>query len=135
MIVKTNGGTVPPSLVFVGLLRLMITLTSCNRLLELSILGTKTVVFLLETLRYSLEGDVTLDLALLVKLDACLKLCELRLLAFSEGALCGSSGYTELACRASKVPTELDTCSGRADHWHRTPRPNPFEYFLERTGL
>lgn len=129
MIVKTNGGTVPPSLVFVGLLRLMITLTSCNRLLELGILSTKTVVFLLETLRYSLEGDVTLDLALLVKLDARLKLSKLRLLAFSEGALCGSSGYTELACRVSKVPTELDTCSGRADHWHRTPRPNPFEYF------
>jgi hypothetical protein len=129
VVIETNGGTVPPSLIFVGPLRLMITLTSCNRPPELSILGTKTVVFLFETLRYSLEGDVTLDLALLVELDACLKLSKLRLLAFSEGALCGSSGYTGLACCASKVPTELDTCSGRADHWHRTPRPNPFEYF------
>jgi hypothetical protein len=129
VIVETNGRTVPPSLIFVGLLCLMITLTSCNRLLELSILSTETVVFLFETLRYSLEGDVTLDLALLVELDARLKFSKLRLLAFSEGALCGSSGYTGLACHASKVPTELDTCSGRADHWHRTPRPKPFEYF------
>jgi hypothetical protein len=107
----------------------MITLTSCNRLLKLSILGTEAVVFLLETLGYSLEGDVTLDLAMLIELEACLKFSKLRLLALSKGALCGSSGDTELACRASKVPTELDTCSGRADHWHRAPRHNPFEYF------
>lgn len=63
MIVETNGRTVPPSLIFVGLLCLMITL---NRLFKLSILDTEEVVFLLETLGYSLEGNVTLDLALLI---------------------------------------------------------------------
>jgi hypothetical protein len=41
----------------------MITL---NRLFKLSILDTEEVVFLLETLGYSLEGNVTLDLALLI---------------------------------------------------------------------
>jgi hypothetical protein len=107
----------------------MITLTSCHRLLKLSILGTEAVVILLETLGYILESDVTLDLALLIELYACLKLCKLRLLAFSEGALCGSSGDTVLACRVSKVPTEFDTCSGRAYHRHRAPRHDPFEYF------
>jgi hypothetical protein len=108
VVVNTDGWTVPPSLILVGLLCLMITLTSCNRLLKLSILGSEEVVFLLETLGYSLEGDVTLDLALLIELDAGLKLSKLRLLAFSEGALRGSSGYTQLAYRASKVPTELE---------------------------
>ena len=85
----------------------MITLVSGNRLLKLDILGTEVVVFLLETLRYVLEGDVTFDLALLVELDACLKLSKLRLLAFSESALRGSSGETKLARHASKVPTEV----------------------------
>ena len=102
----------------------MITLTSCDRLLKLSILGAEEVVFLLETLGYSLEGDVTLDLALLIELDAGLKLSKLRLLAFSKGALRGSSGSTQLAYRTSKYRQNMSTCSGRADHWHRTPRPN-----------
>lgn len=108
MIVNTDGRTVPPSLVFVGSLGLMITLTSCNLLLKLSILVAEAVVFLLEALGHSLQGDVALDLALLIELDAGLKLRKLRLFAFSEGALCGSSGYTELACHASEEPTELE---------------------------
>jgi hypothetical protein len=128
MIVKTNGRTISPSLIFIGLWCLMIALIICNCLLILRILGTEAVVLLLETLGYSLKGDVPLDLALLIELYACLKLRKLRLLALSKGALCGPSGYTVLACRASKVPTEPDTCSGRADHWHRSPRLNPFEY-------
>ena len=130
MIVKTNASdrTISPSFTFIGLWCLMITLAICNCLLILRILGTKAVVLLLETLGYSLKGDVALDLALLIELYACLKLRKLRLLALSKGALCGPSGYTVLAHRASKVPTEPDTCSGRADHWHRSPRPNPFEY-------
>lgn len=113
----------------------MIALTICNCLLILRILGTEEVVLLLETLGYSLKGDVPLDLALLIELYACLKLSKLRLLALSEGALCGPSGYTILACRTSKVPTEPDTCSGRADHWHLSPRLNPFEHSENKREL
>jgi hypothetical protein len=128
MIVKTNGRTNSPSLIFIGLQCLVIALTICNCLLVLRILGTKSVVLLLETLGCSLKGDVPLDLALLVELYARLEFSKLRLLALSKGALCGPSGYTVLACRASRVPTEPGTCSGRADHWHRSSRLNPFEY-------
>jgi hypothetical protein len=128
MIVKTNRRAISPSLIFIGVWCSMIALTICNRLLMLRILGTKEVVLLLETLGYSLKGDVPLDLALLIELYACLKFGELRLLALSKCALCGPTGYTGLACRASRVPTEPDTCSGRADHWHRSPRLNPFEH-------
>ena len=85
----------------------MITLISGNRLLKLDILRTEVVVFLLQTLRCILESDVTFDLALLIELDACLKLRKLRLLAFSESALRGSSGYTKLTRHASKVPTTI----------------------------
>lgn len=106
----------------------MITLISCNRLFKLNVLGAEEVVFLLETLGYRLEGDVTLDLSLLIELDAGLKLGKLRLLAFSKGALRGSSGHTQLAYRASKYRQNLSTCSGHADHWHRTPKPNSFEH-------
>jgi len=107
----------------------MIALTNCDRLLILRILGTEAVVLLLETLGYSLKGDVPLDLALFIELYACLKLRKLRLLALSKCALCGPSGDTGLACRVSKVPTEdPDTCSGRADHWHQSPGFNPFKY-------
>jgi hypothetical protein len=114
----------------------MITLVSGNRLLKLDILGTEVVVFLLETLRYVLEGDVTFDLALLVELDACLKLSKLRLLAFSESALRGSSGETKLARHASKVPTkDSRTCSGCADRWHRAPKPKLFEYYRDQMEL
>jgi len=60
----------------------------------LRILGTESVVLLLEMLGYGLEGDVPLDIALLIELYACLKLSKLRLLALSKGALCGPSGYT-----------------------------------------
>lgn len=124
MIVKTNGRTISPSLIFIGLWCLVIALTICNCLFKLRVLGTETVVLLLEALGDSLKGDVPLDLALLIELYACLKLSKLRLLALSEGALCGPSGYTRLARRASKVPTEPDTCSGRVDRWHRSPRLN-----------
>jgi len=85
----------------------MITLISGNRLLKLDILRTEVIVFLFETLCCVLESDVTFDLALLIELDACLKLRKLRLLALSESALRGSSGYTKLACHASKVPTKI----------------------------
>jgi hypothetical protein len=77
MIVKTNGRTIPPSLIFIGLWCLMIALTICDCLLILRILGTEVVVLLLETLGYSLKGDVPLDLALLIELYACLKLSKL----------------------------------------------------------
>ena len=50
---------------------------SGNRLLKLDILRTEAVVFLLETLRCVLESDVTFYLALLIELDACLKLSKL----------------------------------------------------------
>ncbi len=72
----------------------MVTLTICNCLHKLRILGTESVVLLLEMLGYGLEGDVPLDIALLIELYACLKLSKLRLLALSKGALCGPSGYT-----------------------------------------
>jgi len=75
----------------------MITLVCSNLFPELDIVGTEALVFLLETLGYGLESDVTFDLSLLVELDACLKLSKLRLLALSESALCGSSGNTTLA--------------------------------------
>lgn len=104
MIVEANGRAISPSLIFVGLWCLMIALTICDCLLMLRILGTEAVVLLLETLCYSLEGDVPLYLALLVELYACLKISELRLLALSKGALCGPSGYTVLACRVSRAP-------------------------------
>jgi hypothetical protein len=128
MIVKANGRAISPSLIFIGPWFLMIALTICNRFLILRILGAEAVVLLLETLGYSLKGDVPLDLALLIELYACLKLRKLRLLALPKGALCGPSGYTVLACRVSKVPTEPDTCSGRADHGHRSPRLDPCEH-------
>lgn len=85
----------------------MIAPISGNRLLKLDILRTEVVVFLLQTLRCILESDVTFDLALLIELDACLKLRKLRLLAFSESALRGSSGYTKLTRHGSKVPTKI----------------------------
>ena len=113
----------------------MIALTVCNRLLMLRILGTEAVILLLETLGYGLKGDVPLDLALFIELYACLKLRKLRLLALSKGALRGPSGYRGLACRGSRAPTESDTCSGRADHWHRSPRLDPFEYSEKQTEL
>jgi hypothetical protein len=84
----------------------VVTLISGNHLLELGILSTEPVIFLLETLGSSLEGDVTLDLALLVELDARLKFSKLRLLALSESALCGPSGHAKLTCHASKGPRE-----------------------------
>jgi hypothetical protein len=135
MIAKTNERTISPSLIFIGHWCLMIALAICDCLLILRILGTEAVVLLLETLGYSLKGDVPLDLALFIELYACLKLNKLRLLALSKGALCGPSGYTALACRASKVPTEPDTCSGRAGHWHLAPRLNPFECSENKTGI
>lgn len=135
MIAKANGRTISPSPIFIGLQCLMIALTNCNCLLVLRILLTKAVVFLLETLGRSLKGDVPLDLALLVELYARLQLSKLRLLALSKGPLCGPSGYTVLAHRASRVPTEPDTCSGRADHWHRSSRLDPFEYSENKRGL
>ena len=76
----------------------MIAFTICNYVPKLSILGTEAVILLLETLGYSLKGDVPLDLALLIELYACLKLRKLRLFALSKGPLCGPSGYTRLAC-------------------------------------
>jgi hypothetical protein len=94
----------------------MITLTSCNRLLKLSVLGTEAVVFLLETLGYILEGDVTLDLALLIELYACLKLSKLRLLAFSKGALCGSSGDNSISMSRFKSTDKI-----RYLFWTRLP--------------
>lgn len=113
----------------------MIALTICNCLLVLRILGTEAVVLFLETLGYSLKGDVPFDLALLVELYACLKFSKLRLLALSKCALCGPTGYTGLACCVSIVPTEPDTCSGRADRWHRSPRLNPFEFSENKRNL
>jgi hypothetical protein len=85
----------------------MITLICSNFLLELDILGTEALVFLLETLGYVLESNVPFDLSLLVELDACLQLSKLRLLALSESALCGSSSKTTLARQARNAPTEL----------------------------
>jgi len=55
----------------------MIALTICNCLFILRILDTEAVVLLLETLGYSLKGNVPLDLALLIELYACLKLSKL----------------------------------------------------------
>jgi hypothetical protein len=60
----------------------------------LGILGMKAIIFFFKALGHILEGDITLDLALFIELDACLKLSKLRLLALSEGTLGGSSGYT-----------------------------------------
>ncbi len=74
MIVKANGWAVSPSLIFIGLWCLVIALTICNCLLELRIFSTEAAVLFLETLAYSLERDVPLDLALLIELYACLKL-------------------------------------------------------------
>lgn len=99
MIVKTNGRTISPSLIFIRFWCLVIALTICNYLPKMLILGTETVILFLETLGYSLKSDVPLDLALLIELYACLKFRKLRLLALSKGSLCGPSGYTRLACR------------------------------------
>jgi hypothetical protein len=100
LIVETCGRAVSPPLIFVRLSCRMITLIRSNRFPELDILGTEALVFLLETLGYGLESDVTFDLSLLVELEACLKLSKLRLLALSKSALCGSSGDTTLARHA-----------------------------------
>ena len=105
-----------------------------NLFLELNILGAEALVFLLETLGYGLESDVTFDFSLLVELDACLKLSKLRLFALSESTLCGSSGNTTLARHAGKAPLgkhrrNWHTCSGHADRWHLAPKPKPFEYY------
>lgn len=50
----------------------------------------ESVILLFETLGYTLDGDVALNLSLFIELDACLKLSELRLFALSECALGGS---------------------------------------------
>jgi hypothetical protein len=76
----------------------------------------KEIIFFFEALGRILEGDISLNLALFIELDARLKLSELRLLTLSESTLSGSSGYTKSGSCTPKAPTELHTCSGRADH-------------------
>jgi hypothetical protein len=101
----------------------MITLICSNFLLELDILGTEALVFLLETLGDVLESNVPFDLSLLIELDACLQFCKLRLLALSESALCGSSSKTTLARTLEMHRQNSHTCSGRGDRWHLAPKP------------
>ena len=60
-------------------------------LLEKSVLLAKLFIFFLETLRDVLQGNVALDLPLLILLDLCLQLGKLTLLALAESALRGSA--------------------------------------------
>jgi hypothetical protein len=93
---------VSPSLAFVSLLCKQLTLISVNLLLKLSILRMKAVIFFFEALGRILEGDISLNLALFIELDARLKLSELRLLTLPESTLSGSFGYTKSASLHSK---------------------------------
>jgi len=68
-----------------------------------------------------LDGDITFNFSLFIELDACLKLSELGLFAFSESALGGSLLY-KIRRAALKKAIESSTCSGRVDRWHLEPR-------------
>lgn len=83
-------GVIPPAFAVVVGRSVGILLGFRELVLQDGVLAAEHLVLLLETLGDALEGDIALDLPLLVSLEAGLEIGELGLLAFTESALCGA---------------------------------------------
>jgi hypothetical protein len=86
-----GGGQVSPALAVVAVAgHIPLLLCLGELVLQDSIFTTQGLILFLETLCNILEGDIALDLTLLIRLDASLEICELGLLALSKSALGGA---------------------------------------------